>query len=63
MRDTAVTWLALAGCTVPEICIISGHTEQSAYNILKHYLGRHPDMAATAIGKLVAWLEEKGVDL
>jgi hypothetical protein len=28
-RDTAVTNLAEAGCTVPEICAISGHSERS----------------------------------
>ncbi|WP_092499968.1 tyrosine-type recombinase/integrase [Faunimonas pinastri] len=63
LRDTAVTWLANSGCTVPEICSITGHTEQSAYGILKHYLGQDPERAAAAIGKLVAWLEKKGARL
>ncbi|MGE0212277.1 MAG: hypothetical protein AB7S41_11330 [Parvibaculaceae bacterium] len=63
LRDTAVTWLARAGCTIPEICAITGHSEKSAYTILKHYLARHPEMADHAIAKMVAWLEAKGVAL
>lgn len=63
LRDTAVTWLALAGCTVPEISSITGHTLQSAHTILKHYLGQHPGMTSTAIGKLVTWLDGKGIEL
>ena len=30
-RDTAVTKLATAGCTIPEICSITGHSERSAH--------------------------------
>lgn len=63
LRDTAVTWLAQAGCTVPMICSITGHDEQSAYQILKHYLAKDPEMARTAIGKLVVYLEAKGARL
>jgi hypothetical protein len=55
LRDTAVTWLALAGCTIPEICAVTGHEPQSATSILKHYLARHPELADHAIAKLVAW--------
>jgi hypothetical protein len=63
LRDTAVTWLADAGCTVPEICSITGHDEQTVYAILKHYLARSADQAQRAIGKLVTWLEAKGAAL
>ncbi len=63
LRDTAVTWLADAGCTVPEICSITGHDEQTVYAILKHYLARSADQAERAIGKLVTWLEAKGATL
>lgn len=55
LRDTAVTWLALAGATVPEICAVTGHAHQSAHAILKHYLARHPELADAAIGKMMAW--------
>ncbi|WP_158305978.1 tyrosine-type recombinase/integrase [Azospirillum sp. B510] len=58
-RDTAVTKLAEAGCTVPEICAITGHDEPSAYQILKHYLSLTGEMAAAAIAKLVAHEEAK----
>lgn len=60
LRDTAVTWLALAGCSVPEICAITGHSLQSATQILRHYLALHPDMADTAIQKMVSWYEAGG---
>lgn len=57
-RATAVTWMALAGATLPEIC--SGHSLQGAHQILKHYLALHPEMATTAIDKMVAWYEGNG---
>lgn len=59
LRDTAVTWLARAGCTLPEICQITGHTLQSATQTLKHYLSAHPEMADHAIEKLVAWMDRQ----
>lgn len=55
LRDTAVTWLALAGCTVPEIAAVTGHSLQSITSVLEHYLARHPELADHAIAKLVAW--------
>jgi integrase len=59
LRDTAVTWLAQAGCTVPEICAISGHSLESATSVLKHYLAMHPEMADTAMAKMAAWYAGK----
>lgn len=58
-RDTAVTKLAEAGCTIPEICGVSGHNEASAYQVLKHYLALNGTMAAAAVAKLVAFEEQK----
>ncbi|CAK0756244.1 Phage integrase family protein [Azospirillaceae bacterium] len=58
-RDTAVTQLAQAGCTIPEICAITGHEEGSAYQVLKHYLALNGEMADSAIRKLVVWDEQK----
>ena len=55
LRDTAVTWLALAGATLPEIASVTGHSLQSIHDVLKHYLARHPEMAEHAIAKLVEW--------
>lgn len=57
LRDTAVTWLALSENSLPFICSITGHSLEGASRILKHYLGLHPEMARTAIGRLVAWYE------
>ncbi len=58
-RDTAVTKLAEAGSTVPEICAVTGHDEPSAYQILKHYLSLTGEMAAAAIAKLMAHEDKK----
>lgn len=58
LRDTAVTWLAMAGCTIPEICAITGHEIKSAYEILKHYLALNPEMADSAMAKLVIWFDQ-----
>lgn len=57
LRDTAVTWLALAGCDKWEIMSITGHSPKSIDEILSHYLGMHPELARSAIAKLVAWHE------
>lgn len=62
-RDTAVTWLANAGASIPEITSITGHSEKHVYDVLRHYLGQDPERADAAIGKLVAWLEKKGAAL
>ncbi|TFZ56056.1 integrase [Methylorubrum sp. Q1] len=52
IRGTAVTMLAEAGCTVPEICSITGHTLASATKILERYLARTNVLAKSAIAKL-----------
>jgi integrase len=56
LRGTAVTRLALAGCTIPEICAITGHSHEDANRILQaHYLHRDPEIAWNAIRKLEAY--------
>jgi len=60
LRDTAVTWMALAGCEIPEIVSVTGHTLQSATKILKHYLAQHPEMADSAIRKMITWYDDEG---
>jgi integrase len=52
LRGTAVTRLADAGCTVPEIATITGHTLKSATAILEAYLSRTRTRATAAIEKL-----------
>lgn len=49
MRGTAVTMLAAAGVTVPQICAVTGHTLQSATRILEKYLARTAAMSKAAI--------------
>jgi integrase len=51
MRGTAVTLLAEAGCTVPEIVSITGHTMKSANEILEKYLARTKAISDAAIVK------------
>lgn len=55
IRGTAVTRLALAGCTVPEISAITGHSLKDVEAILQaHYLGGRIQLAEQAIEKLDA---------
>jgi integrase len=55
LRGTAVTRLALSGCTVPEIASITGHSMETVQNILDaHYLGGRIELAESAIKKLNA---------
>lgn len=53
LRGTAVTRLAIAGCTVPEIAAITGHSLGRVGAILdSHYLSRDSGLAQSAITKL-----------
>ena len=53
LRGTAVTRLAIAGCTVPEISTITGHSLRGARAILDtHYLSRDQALGESAITKL-----------
>ena len=53
LRGTAVTRLALAGCTEAEIATITGHSLRSVRAILDtHYLSRDPALGESAIRKL-----------
>jgi len=55
LRGTAVTRLALSGCTTPQIAAITGHSPRDVDEILKaHYLGGQAELADRAIVKLVA---------
>jgi integrase len=61
LRDTAVTRLALANCSLQEICAITGHTLESATRIMRHYMAIDDRMADSAIEKLKAWMAEEGI--
>jgi integrase len=53
LRGTAVTRLAVAGCTEAEIATITGHSLRSVRAILDmHYLSRDPALGDSAITKL-----------
>lgn len=52
LRGTAVTMLAEAGATVPEIATITGHSLRSVNQILERYLARTKTLAESAILKL-----------
>ena len=49
LRGTAVTLLAEAGCSTPQIATITGHSLQTVNHILKHYLARTRGLAEQAI--------------
>jgi integrase len=53
LRGTAVTRLAVAGCTEAEIATITGHSLRDVRSILDaHYLHRDSALGASAIRKL-----------
>lgn len=51
LRGTAVTMLAEAGCTVPEIASITGHSLKTVNTILEKYLSRTRALAEAAMAK------------
>jgi integrase len=52
LRGTAITMLAEAGCTVPEIAAVTGHSLKHVTHILEVYLSRTKALADAAIFKL-----------
>ncbi|WP_414462916.1 tyrosine-type recombinase/integrase [Hyphomicrobium sp. DY-1] len=63
LRDTAVTRLAEAECTIVEIHSITGHELDTIHKVLKHYLAVNDRMADAAIAKVRAWMEREGIAL
>jgi len=63
LRDTAVTRLALADCTMAQIGAITGHSQQTIHTIMKHYLVLDSAMARQAIDKVDAWMVREGITL
>lgn len=61
LRDTAVTRLALAACSIPEICAITGHSLEGAHAVLKHYLALSDDSARAGIEKLQIYLAKERI--
>jgi hypothetical protein len=49
LRGTTVTLLAEAGCTVPQIASITGHSLKTVHSILEKYLSRTKGLASKAI--------------
>jgi integrase len=49
LRGTAVTMLAEAGCTTPQIAAITGHSLKSVTAILDKYLARTRVLAGEAV--------------
>ncbi len=63
LRGTAVTRLAVAGCTEAEIASITGHSLRDVAAILDmHYLHRDPALAESAISKLERNLPSAGAE-
>lgn len=61
LRDTAITRLALAECTVAEIRAITGHSLDTIHKVLAHYLALDDRMADAAIARLKAWMAAEGI--
>lgn len=59
LRATCVCRLASAGCTIPEIASITGHTLVSVHHILKHYWRPDSEQARNAILKVEAYWREQ----
>ncbi len=59
LRGTAVTMLAEAGCTIPEIAAVTGHGFATAERILETYLSRTRSLADAAIFKLERRLQNR----
>lgn len=53
LRDTAITRLAEASCTIPQIAAVSGHSLQAVHQVLRHYLATTEEQADEAIRRLV----------
>lgn len=59
LRDTAITRLALADCSVFEIRAISGHNLETVHQVLRHYIAIDDRMATSAIQKLKIYVEKQ----
>lgn len=55
LRDTAISWMARAGCTEAEIMAVSGHNHAGKTYVLGHYMDIDHDLADAAIKKLDRW--------
>jgi len=62
LRGTTVTMLAEAGCTLPEIVAITGHSLRRAQDILEKYLARTNKLGESAIKKLENALKTKSAN-
>jgi integrase len=61
LRGTAVLRLALAGCTVPEIATITGHSIRDVQSILDaNYFHRDVALAESGIRKLERYAGRRG---
>lgn len=61
LRGTAVTRLALAGCSIPEIGAVTGHSPKDIDAILHvHYLGGQRELAQQAVARWETAVTEEG---
>lgn len=59
LRHSACVSLARAGCTIPQIASITGHSVASVHVIMRHYLPRDSVVATEAIAKLEEFRKQK----
>ncbi|SFQ10615.1 hypothetical protein [Nitratireductor indicus] len=55
LRDTCMSWLALAGCDRFEIAGFSGHAFGQSDKVLRHYVAIPPEFARRGMEKLEGW--------
>ncbi len=44
-RDTLLTTMILAECTLSEVCALTGHEEKSALTVWKHYKAERSEIS------------------
>lgn len=63
LRDTIVTWMVRAECTMAEVVSITGHSLRSIMSIMKHYLLVDRTLSVQAIQKVTGWMTKTGMEM
>jgi len=57
LRDTGLSWAALAGCNTYELAALSGHAFGGREQVLRHYVANDLAMARSAVAKVEKWVK------
>jgi len=61
-RDTLLTTMILAECTLSEVCSLLGHEEKSALEVWKHYKAERPEISISADDKMAKYCASHGLE-